>query len=614
MKPIRALFIVAILGLVLALILVLRADTDFVKDYSANVLIKPYNIKTAKKLSSYEKKYLIRRESLILYDPENMEGLKNIENILEDLSIDYQAASYENSLDISRFQNIILIDKSSDAAGLDEVGKYVENGGKALYLGESDDKSANLLKMEPDFFGIKTLGTYEKVNEVVFESEILLGMRGTYNIAGSQTESQSKIACTKVSLKNDAKIHMKSSSGSPILWELSQNKGKLMVLNMGKGQYGTIEARGLIVGALGTLNDLFLYPIINSEVIYIEDSSLVSIKEDQEILHAYGRNFDQFTKDIWWADMFEIMRKYNLKYTAAFIKEHDNDRQGTFAKNKDIAPETLELARSIIRSGGEVSLFEAPSGLATKNQNSNSQGNRFADDYAETNRIHRLVSDFNNHFPNYKFYTYMTNSDNMNLALSSALKKSVPSLNTLSRPAYEDKMPLPKMNHRMILANQEANGIDAMIDLPRISKGMIKSDNDLYKIASSMTSLGLISHFISTEDLLNLNHEKGILWDDLYEEVNEYMGVINGSYPWVDKMTSANTAQKIKQIYYSKIYYHEKDGRISISCDNFSNELSLILKTDKKILAGEGCEFKKIATDRYLVKMKNYKATLEVEQ
>ena len=83
--------------------------------------------------------------------------------------------------------------------------------------------------------------------------------------------------------------------------------------------------RGLITGSLSFLNEDFIYPIINTEVNFIDDfPSPVPEGFSPSIKEEYNMTTKDFYREVWWPDIQKFGSKYDLKYTGLIIQNYSN--------------------------------------------------------------------------------------------------------------------------------------------------------------------------------------------------------------------------------------------------------------------------------------------------
>lgn len=606
-------FIIIILISIVVLAQLLRMNILDKHDNSENLIENQYNyydaIKLSEEINSFSQKLY-----LILFDSRNQNDLENIQILCDYLKIDYVTASIQDeNIDYSLFKTIILLQcEDKEYINTLKIFDFVKEGGNLLYLGNGSIGEDDFLTVNANNFGITKFIDIKETNDINFNTEILMGLKGYFHLDNNDIPEYYNFQYLDVEIDKYAKVHMEDDLGSPLIWEKTLDRGKILVLNIGR--YNSKETRGLIAGSLTLLEDLFIYPIINSEVIFIDDFP-ADYKSDHELIKRnYGRNFERFIKEIWWPDMITLMKKYNLKYTGAYIQTYNDVVDGPFEYNEWTDSTTKELVRNLINHKGEVSFhgYNHQSLLYDQYSSDIYGYNSWSNEEKIIEAIDTALKNFNKIFPNYKFYTYVPPSNLLDTKAIQALRKAMPSLRTISGLYFGEIDDFGKINKDTML--QEVGvGENGIVNLPRLTSEAFLHHNSMYRIASSVTLHGLVNHFMHPDDILDPERSLNLLWKELYGKTEEFFSHINEKYPWIHKDTASTTSEKVKQYHYSKLYYDLKNNVIEIVCDNFHREISLILVTNKEVVSSWNCNYEKIGFNRYLVRLYGFKGSLEVK-
>lgn len=605
--------IILILIVFLVVAQIFRMDIHVNSDSATHIIKNEYKFESSIKLNESDKEFFTKKPYLILYNTNYIHDLTNVLKISDYLKLDYEVkSSLEKDDDLSKYKSIIMLEHDIiQEYDYNVIFKYVENGGRLLYLGNGNLGKNDFLISQATNVGIKKYYGLKESNSIYFETEVLLGLIGRYDLWDNQVEDYNNFEFLDVETMDDVMVHIEEIGGSPLLWEKNLGSGKIMVLNTGR--YESKATRALIVGAFSLLQDLFVYPIINSEVIFIDDFPADYKSEQVLIRENYGRDFERFIKEIWWKDILTLINKYNLKFTSAYIQTYNNNVEGPYDYNESTNATTRELASSLMRNNGEICFHGYNHQSLLFNQASSSKFGykAWANEEKIIESIKFALENFKKIYPNYKFYTYVPPSNMLDNRAIPSLIKAIPTLRTISGIYFGEVDDFGIINTD---AMEQEIGVNSynLVDLPRITSESFLHDNSKYTIASLITTHGLVNHFIHPDDVLDPERSFDLLWDELYKKIDEFFGAIDSKYPWLDKDTASTASEKVKQVHYSDIYYEKVKGRIIIGCDNFGSEISLILVTDKTVVGSTNCSFQKIGFNRYLVKLNSNKGYLEV--
>ena len=613
MRIIRSnILLIIVLGIILIFVQLLRMDILLDADSSENIVFHEYDFVNSKKMTEIEKRYFDKKSYLILYDDNNDFSLDNIKSVLDYLKVDYETAATNQVLELSNYETVILLEHTQNV-NINNLGifNYVRNGGKLLYLSNGSLGDKDLLIANGNDFGIKNTYDSKDSNFVYFNSEVLLGLTGELDLADNQFEDYNNFTYLEVELERDAIIHMEENSGSPLIWEKTLGQGKIMVVNI--GNYNAKENRALILGSFTLLQDLIVYPIINSEVIFIDDFPADYKSEHKIIRDNYGRDFERFIKEIWWPDMVVLMKRLNLRYTTAYIQTYNDEVNGPFKYNDATDSTTKELIREVLKYEGETSFHGYNhQSLLYKQSSADKIGyNPWPGEDKIIESVGQSLSAFKELYPRYNFHTYVPPSNLLDDEAIPALLKAIPTLRTISGLYYGELYDDGTVNKDIMEQDIGVNHY-GIVDLPRITSGSFLNDNVKYRFASLITTHGLVNHFIHPDDILDPDRSLNMLWNELFIETDRLFSYINETYKWIEKDTASNASEKVRQYTHTRTYYREYGKQIQIAVDNFDNEISLILKTEREIVFGTGCSFKKIGANRYLVTMYESKGHLEV--
>jgi hypothetical protein len=157
-------------------------------------------------------------------------------------------------------------------------------------------------------------------------------------------------------------------------------------------------------------------------------------------------------------------------------------------------------------------------------------------------------------------------------------------------------------------------GDDGIVELPRISSGYENSQKNNWYILNAVSSLGIYSHFIHPDDILDPERSAGKGWEVLAKEYNNLLKNVNGKYGWLRQMTVSEGAFEVKKYEETKVYVSKKENGFEIFCNNFIKEMYFILRTEEKVLSQNDYKIINIDNGVYLVHTEKPHFTIELEQ
>jgi len=544
----------------------------------------------------------------------------NLELLLDALGLSHDTVDWSSraaqqsteSLELGTYACIFLLDSGQDSSlTFEPVKTYVEQGGLLLYLGNGAAGKRDWLRTQPEFLGIRNTGLVHTTNSVYFSTELLSGITGEIQFAGTYLAPYDFFSYLDVDLSSHCQVHLEAVDGTPLIWGLPVVNGKIMVVNT--GEYDRKELRGLLTGSLALLKGMLIQPVAAALVLFIDDFPADYRSAPELVRKDYGRNWQRFILEIWWPQIQGIMRRRNLVFTGSYIESFNSQVEPPFPDSLGIENSTDQLATDLILQGGEIALQgynHQP--LASNQMDLDHFGyTAWASPLDAMAAVQKSVSFFQSIFPNYSFYTYVPPSDLMDEAWLPELKQAVPSLRVVSGIYYP--VPGDQGSFPEYLVQEIGAQSSGLLALPRITAGSFYTDEVRFLLASVVSTHGLATHMIHPDDLLDPVRSQGLDWEDLYQESDELFEQIGQDYPWLASMSAAEAAENVRQAQAAQVYDYRNGSTIHVICDNFQAGCQLLVTTDSAIKAGTGCDIRKVDSLRYLVSMHQPRITLEVE-
>jgi hypothetical protein len=484
---------------------------------------------------------------------------------------------------------LIATEKLDRLGDIRVVSDYVSGGGHVFFMitPEIDDNFLLLYRK----LGILSFSDQYVSMGIKMTSNVLIGEKGLQVDEGIVANSS-----IILDLDDESELLAESGDGMPLLWKRDYGKGAFIVFN------GTMMEekvnRGLIAGSVSLLEPDFIYPIFNSKIFFIDDFPAPVPKGiNAQIYRAYNRDIPSFFRDIWWPDMLKAAKQFDVKYTAVLIQSYNNRVEPPFhAPVDEDHYELIAYGREVIKSGGEI-------GVHGYNHQSLQMSKRTADNFGYIawnspikmqQSIEEVLSYSEKAFPNYKVLSYVPPSNVLSSEGRDALKKAWPNLTVISSLYNTDEDGFAYVQEFEIAP-------DGIIEMPRVTSNYTELPYDRWVEANTMTSLGVFSHFIHPDDLLDSERSYNKDWEGLYEGFTSNLKRISKTYPWLRPMTSAEGALDMAAALQSSVTWTHSDNRITGQVNNFQRNLYYVLRTERKIAKLENCSVRKIDDNTYLV-------------
>lgn len=592
-KFIVILLIVIILG---GYIQITRLDLDM--NYRKNKEIS--EIKKGEKIDDIYLDNSTKNKILVVNrDIDNsLDRVKN--NILKTLS--YMKKQYEiidakefKNINVKEYKNIIFNMYSIDEIGnVEDIRNFVNEGGSIFFTSKLEDNYnfRNLYSV----IGIEDIGEEIETKGIKLITDLVIKGNGV------QLDNDIRVnnISNKVILKKDSIIHITDNNDLPLLWENNYGNGKVFYFN--GSMFNEKSNRGVLAAVFSSLNSLDIYPIMNAKINFIDDfPSPIPDGTSKEIYDEYGVDIRRFYKEIWWPDMLRTASANNMKYTGVLIGTYDDETFDLSKSNIDIKNDDFNYyIRELLSIGGEVGIHgynHQP--LLLNNLKDKSLGYKsWKDKDTMLEGINRLV-DFNKkHLPNYNLNVYVPPSNITSNEGINAIKEANKDLKIISA-SYDAGQESESYVQEVEI---DKNGI---YNLPRLTYEFEYTEESKWDILGGVNLMGYVSHFVHPDDILDENRSNGNTWSELGEEYYDMNRDIYHNYPWLTATTATEAANKLEVYQNTNVSFEEGEGYINIYCDNFIGEVSLILKTNKRIGELENCRVTNIGEGAYLVNAKS---------
>ncbi|MBD2867543.1 DUF2194 domain-containing protein [Paenibacillus arenilitoris] len=469
------------------------------------------------------------------------------------------------------------------------LADYVDRGGYAFLTmyPEQDDAFYRLYRK----MGILDAGELVEAQGITLTSNVLIGENGLVIDDPFITNPVLSVA-----LDEKSRVLATTAGGVPLLWDYPYGEGKFMVFN------GTMLQekinRGLIAGAVSMLMPEFIYPIFNAKIMYIDDfPAPIASTLDADLYRDYRRDRPAFFRDVWWPDMLKAAKQYDIVYTAVLIESYNDNTEPPFRSPVDADVKGLvSYGREVLKSGGEIGLhgYNHQSLVLSQAVAGEFGYNAWPGTEEMAESIEEVVRFAKTAFPNYTMLSYVPPSNVLSREGREALKQGWPDIAVISSLYAEDSSGLSYVQEFEIAE-------DGILELPRVTSGYMQGSFERWSEASTMTSLGIFSHFIHPDDLLNDQRSHGLDWEELYEKYTEMLARLDKTYPWLRPLTSTEAAIRTAETLSSGVTWARSGRTLHGSVEPYRSELHFIMRTERTIRAHAGCTVRKIDEGVYLI-------------
>ena len=544
---------------------------------------------------------------LLVYDPEikvSTDLKDNFEKTMAYMKKAYTTVSASQlPSNLQEYKNIIILThKLESIKDFSIITNYVSEGGD-VFFGIRPDTGPTYERIH-GILGINESEAdtlYSEASGIVMKSDLLLKSKGlTF-----EDEIALSNSVLNISLKEDSKVLAVTTNHIPFIWSTPYEKGNFMVFN------GTMLEqemnRGFIVGALSYLNNNFLYPIINSKVMYIDDFPAPFPEGINETIYReYKTDIKSFFHQVWWPDMLRAAKEYDVKYTAGIIESYNDDVDGPF--NERMSEENLKIfGRDIIQMGGELAVhgYNHQSLTMDQKQVDGLGYTAWKDNRDMVDSLKELNQFVQDVFPGHTLKTYIPPSNVLSEDGKRAIQEAIPSISNFASLFIPDDMAVSYI--------QEYEYSGQYYEIPRLTSDYHYQAEVQWIIANGATLFGVFSHFIHPDDILDGERSEQKGWGEMSKNYNEMLKDVKDRYPWMKSQTAIESTESLRKYQDAQVVISEDEQKVEGVINDFQGELDFVFRSDKKITDYTGCKVRKIDDDHYLIRALSSAFTIELE-
>jgi hypothetical protein len=548
-------------------------------------------------------------EALVLYDSQNLDKQiviyeDNLFATLDSMRVKYDKYDTNSPeiIDFSKYQTVVIgtSDLSKVNSQILDIMDWVENGGKVLFA-VRPDASTSFGSIYRKLGIITKVDTLVSVKSIEFLTDLLPGVKG--KSFGSNFMNGESFP---VQLENNCQVHIVSadSNKTPILWVCDHGAGRVVFINT--DQFAGKSERGVLGAAYSLLYDVFVYPVINSSVFFIDDFPAPFPEGSNElILKQYSMETKNFYINVWWPDMQAIARKYDIGYTGGMIETYTDTVTPPLEKQLDTETHKY-FGGSLLADGGEIIFHghnHVPLCTADNDVNKLNDYPAWPNQEAAQLAVNELFTFGTALFPNYNFAGYIPPSNILCSDSRRWLPLVVPGLKFIS------SVYLPQEGGQQYV-QEFTEASDGIIELPRVISGYDVDEYQYWAAANELSLHYINSHFNHPDDVLDLERGAQKGWVYLRDKYDAFMKWLEDTAPGLRNMTGIEGAMAVQRFARLAMETQYNNGTLEISLGNFYDEAWLMLRSAKKPLSIDGGSITPVTSDLYLVKASKSKITI----
>ena len=249
----------------------------------------------------------------------------------------------ETRLDAEKLDGEELIvfcdDSLSSYTDLTELGAFIERGGKVIL-------AAGLPEGYEDsylwpFLGIREKSVRENYNRLSFEESLM-------PLQFDEVVYDGYNASTWLSIDEDAEVYVRDADKDvPILYTCDRGKGRICLVN---GTFlADVRCMGLLTGALSVTEKDFIYPVLGTRTVFLDNFPMITFINDKVCMQMYGCSTESFVRDVVWPGfqgMFTTIGKSALQFEGELIYAANCKDPGRICFNRQFIDEFEEVFRN----------------------------------------------------------------------------------------------------------------------------------------------------------------------------------------------------------------------------------------------------------------------------
>lgn len=549
-------------------------------------------------------------EALVLLDPQEADTKELNENIkatLDSMRVKYVRFSITSGQApvLTNYQTVIVATTNLTLLEpqLNDLKEWVANGGRLLFAIRPLPSNA-FNEIAPSAGIVSGNTNLIKAGGIEYKTDFMPGGKGLV-FQFDELDHNS----FPVQLSKDAIVHLVSAddSNTPLLWQYNERNGRVVFINT--DGFRLKAGRGILGAAYSILHEVFVYPVINASVFFLDDfPSPVPAGTNDLITKQYGMNIDDFYTNVWWPDLQILAKKYGFKYSGMIIETYEDNVIPPFKKQSDTERHQY-FGRSLLADGGEVGLHgynHIPFCLSETGVNELFEYPGWPTTEAMQLSAYRLFGFAEETLPGNKFETYVPVSNILCSDVRLWLPAVLPNIKVIAGVYLNDAQ---KLHYEQ----EFTEASDGVIELPRITSGYAPDEFMKWTMVNELTLHYVNSHFAHPDDILSLERGREQTWDTLRNQFEEYVKWLYSSAPGLRSMTAKQGAVAVQRYARLAVDARMVNGAYEINLGNFYDEASLMLRTSQIPTSIEGGSISAISTDLYLINASESKIVVKFE-
>lgn len=503
-------------------------------------------------------------------DAQGSQAREMMESTLSQMKVPYQAVRVEDAA-VEMFQDcrtvvvgVTDLSKMGDTA-LDLI-EWLKAGGNLLFL--YLPSNSGYLATIQDSLGITAIDGSAFVLEGIHFTRPYMpgGTSRDFYITDPYASSW------RVLLKKECQVYAESTDDmrTPLFWRYPVGKGVAVVGNIGMVDK---SYRGFYCAAYSLLGDGAAYPVINGSAFYIDEfPSPVPGGEDKFISRDYGLDVKDFLSQVWWPDIQDLGRKYNIRYTGALVEQLTDQVKGPFERNNNMSRYQY-FGNQLLDMGGEIGYGGYnPMPLVMENFDYRGRFDAFQrwQSYDDMKAGFSELTQFCGFlFPGEQIQVYVPSANILSDEGRQMLAADFPQIRAIAASYFPGS----------VTYEQEFEvASDGIVDTPRIVSGYALNDFTWLTELGELTFHFVNTHFQSPDDALDENQGAELGWAEMYRGLDRYAEWLYGAAPQLRNLTGSELAAAVQRYDALQVKTVYEENAMVLELGNFVDEAWLLVR------------------------------------
>lgn len=480
------------------------------------------------------------KECLLLYDSLNdasVHALENFEPMLTDMKVGYTLAdlSVQSVPAFDNYNTVIVLLKNLNSLGEKalDLANWVEHGGRAMFpLTLEQEIIFSLLQRKLGILDAE--GNHVTVKKMWFDPNFIIGGGRSYDIPDGYDSA------LNVTLSDDAVVLARADGerGVPVIWKIDYGEGRFVVDN-----FDLVEKinRGLYAMSYSQLEDAFAFPVLNSEVFYLDDfPSPVPEGDFERFRQDYGMRISDFYSNVWWVDIMSLAARHGIRFTGVLIEDYQDLTDGTIMPQVNTRGYQY-FGNMLLQMGGEIGYHgynHQPLALAGEYDYASIPYHGWTSRNAMRAAVTELERFTAEQFPSNKATVYVPPSNILSLTGQKMLEEEFPNIHTIASTWFTETA----AHTRGQEFEQLASG---MVLQPRITSGELIND---YITLSALCELNMHcvnTHFVHPDDAMDPDRGADLGWEYMFNGLSKHFDWLFETAPFIRRQVGSELSQVI---------------------------------------------------------------------